>query len=198
VETRISQEGEIQVKSPMNMTGYYRDPQGTAAAFTADGFIHSGDLGEMDRDGWLRIKGRMKEQFKTAKGKYVTPSAIEMMLGTHPAIEMCLVMGSGLPAPVAIAVLTPPARENAKTAEGRLALEHSLADLLDRVNAALAPHERIASVTLTDAKWGIDNGLLTPTLKLRRAPLELRYSPFIEQWRAQAKRVVWHFETEKT
>ena len=196
VETRISQDGEIQVRSPMNMIGYYRDAVATGEVFTEDGFVRSGDLGEIDSGGWLRIKGRIKEQFKTAKGKYVLPSAIEMMLGTDPSLENCLVMGSGLPAPIAVAVLSPAAQAAAETPAGRSELEHSLSDLRERINRSLAPHERIASIALTKTKWTIENGSLTPTLKLRRAVLENRYSPLLEEGRRGQNAIFWLDETQ--
>jgi long-subunit acyl-CoA synthetase (AMP-forming) len=195
VETRIAPEGEIQVKSPMNMLGYYNDPAATRDVFTADGFIRTGDLGEVDPDGWLKIKGRIKDQFKTSKGKYVSPGAIEMMLGVHSAIETCIVIGSGLPAPIAVAVLSPEAQAQSSDPEGRILLERSLEDLVHMTNAQLAPHERLHSLVLTRSRWTIENGLLTPTLKLRRAILEDRYTRFARQWLAKNQIIIWHDET---
>ncbi|HEY7210100.1 MAG TPA: AMP-binding protein [Bryobacteraceae bacterium] len=194
VETRIAGNGEIQVKSPMNMLGYYHDLEATAGVMTADGFIETGDLGEIDSEGWLKIKGRIKEQFKTAKGKYVSPGAIEMMLEVHEAIEMCLVMGSGLAAPIAIAVLTAEARRLSERPESRQLLEHSLTDLVHTVNFQLAPHERLSILVLTQTRWSVENGFITPTLKLRRAELEAHYAKYIRQWIAQEQHLIWHSE----
>jgi long-chain acyl-CoA synthetase len=178
----------------MNMLGYYHDLEATAGVMTADGFIETGDLGEIDSEGWLKIKGRIKEQFKTAKGKYVSPGAIEMMLEVHEAIEMCLVMGSGLPAPIAIAVLTAEARRLSERPESRQLLEHSLTDLVHTVNFQLAPHERLSILVLTQTRWSVENGFITPTLKLRRAELEAHYAKYIRQWIAQEQHLIWHSE----
>ena len=99
------------IKSPMNMVGYYKGPQGAREGFTEDGFFRTGDIVQLDADGQVKIIGRVKEQFKTSKGKYVAPAPIESMLMAHPAIEACCVMGAGLPSPFAVVVLSPDARK---------------------------------------------------------------------------------------
>jgi len=134
VETKIAPNGEVLVKSPMNMLGYYRDAEATQEAFTEDGFIRTGDLGELTPQGWLKITGRIKEQFKTSKGKYVSPVTIEMLLGSHSAIESCLVMGAGLEAPFAIVILSSEALQSVNDDVRRKALEESLHNLLDTTN----------------------------------------------------------------
>ena len=189
VETRIAENSEVLIKSPMSMIGYYGDPEATRDTFTADGFIRTGDLGVLE-EGWLKINGRIKEQFKTSKGKYVSPSAIEMMLGAHGAVETCLVMGSGLPAPIAIAVLSNEAQQLAATASGREELERSLEKLLNSTNAELAPHERLGFLVLVNSKWTIERGFITPTLKVKRPVLEHYYSPFIAEWTSLKKRII--------
>ena len=95
VEVRIGADEEVQMRSPMNMIGYYRNDEGTRACFTADGFFRTGDKGELAPDGQLKIVGRIKEQFKTSKGKYVSPVPIEKRLSIHPALEATCVMGDG-------------------------------------------------------------------------------------------------------
>jgi long-chain acyl-CoA synthetase len=192
VETKISAGGEILIRSPMNMLGYYKNPEETRQIFTDDGFIHSGDLGELSADGWLKISGRIKEQFKTAKGKYVAPSAIENLLATHPAIENCLVLGAGRAAPCAVAALTVEALQQASTETGRKALQKTFENLLNSVNSKVEPHERLAFIALTHSHWTIQNGFVTPTLKLKRAPLETFYNELIPEWLDQRALVVWH------
>ena len=98
-------QGEILIKSPGQFSGYYKQPELTAASFTEDGFFRTGDLGERRADGMLKITGRAKELFKTAKGKYVAPAPIENRINVHPLVELSLVSGVGQPAAYAIVVL---------------------------------------------------------------------------------------------
>ena len=192
VETKISAGGEILVRSPMNTLGYYHNPEETRQIFTEDGFIRTGDLGELSADGWLKITGRIKEQFKTAKGKYVAPSAIENLLASHPAIENCLVLGLGLASPCAVVILTREALQQASTEAGRTALEKSFEDLLNSTNSKLERHERLAFLALANAHWTIENGFVTPTLKLKRLKLEAFYQPLLAKWFEEDRRVIWH------
>ncbi len=194
VETLIAEEDEVLLRSPMNMLGYYRDSDATRNVMSDDGFIRTGDQGELDPEGWLKIKGRLKEQFKTSKGKYVTPSPIELMLGLHEAIESCLVMGSGLAAPVGVIVLSTEAQQIAAIETERLTLEHSLESLLETTNNKLASHERLQFLSVVPSKWTIDRGFITPTLKLKRSVLENYYMPFVSGWAAQDRRIIWHSE----
>jgi long-chain acyl-CoA synthetase len=188
VETRIAENGEVLVRSSMNMTGYYKDPEGSRSAFTADGFFRTGDLGELDADGWLRIIGRVKEQFKTSKGKYVSPAPIEQWFSMHPAVDACCVVGSGAPSPFAI-VLGSQAVFTTGTREG---WELEFSRLLDEVNARLEAHEKLRFIVVTDDPWTVENGLITPTLKLKRALLESRYAENFADWFSQGKPIVWH------
>ncbi len=192
VETKIGENREVVVKSPMNMLGYYRDEVGTQEVFTENGFIRTGDLGQLDEDRWLKIEGRIKEQFKTSKGEYILPSAIERMLSAYPAIETCMVMGSGLPAPFAVVVLSDEALKAAAYPGARAELERSLEDVLGSTNGKLAPHEHLKFIVLVDSKWTIERGFVTPTLKLKRAALESYYSPFILDWMARGAKLIWH------
>jgi long-chain acyl-CoA synthetase len=178
----------------MNMLGYYRDSVATQEVLTEQGFVRTGDLGQLDADRWLKIDGRIKEQFKTTKGEYVVPSAIERMLNEHPAIGMCIVMGSGLAAPFGIASLSDEGLKAKLNQGARAELARSLEGLLDNTNAKLAPHERLKFLVLVDSKWTIAEGFLTPTLKLKRTALEARYSPFISDWISQGTRLIWHVE----
>jgi long-chain acyl-CoA synthetase len=191
VESKLTENGELLLKSPMNMMGYYKDPEATRSAFDEDGFFRTGDLVSMDADGQIRIIGRVKEQFKTSKGKYVAPAPIESRLTEHPAVEACCLMGAGLSSPFALIMLNPEARARCVNAEARRALEESLATRLKEVNAELDPHERVAFLAVVDGPWTIANGLITPTLKIRRANLEGRYLECIDAWRGQNRQIVW-------
>jgi long-chain acyl-CoA synthetase len=192
VETKISETGEVLLRSPMNMVGYYKNPEDTRQAFTEDGFIRTGDLGELSADGWLKITGRIKEQFKTTKGKYVSPAKIEGFLSTHPAVENCLVLGANLAAPCGVVVLTPAALRQASTEAGRRAITESFEVLLTSINSQVETHEHMAFIALVNLPWTIERGFITPTMKLKRAPLEAFYGPLAEAWLEQYSTVVWH------
>ena len=188
--TRISAEGEVQIKGPMNMIGYYRNPDLTREVFTDDGFFRTGDRGEIDEQGRLRLVGRLKEEFKTSKGKYVAPGQIEKLLSCSYLFESVAVFGSGMTAPFAMAVLAPPIRKDLDSAH-RSYIEAKLATELDTVNAQLEHHEQLRFIVISEQPWTIDNELLTPTLKVRRATLEQRYSPRFASWENSQTKVIW-------
>jgi long-chain acyl-CoA synthetase len=192
VETKISETGEVLVRSPMNMLGYYRDPDMTRQAFTEDGFFRTGDLGELDSDGWLRIIGRVKEQFKTSKGKYVSPAPIEHLLSAHPEIEACCVMGAGAAQPFALVLLFREALPGLNDPEELTRREQAFQALLDQVNARLEAHEKLQFMVVTDQPWTIGNGLLTPTMKLKRNVLENQYGRYFDEWKERKRAIVWH------
>lgn len=192
VDVKISEQGEILIKSPTNMMGYYKAPELTAAAFTEDGFLKTGDRGEIDAEGRLKITGRVKELFKTSKGKYVSPAPIENKLLAHTHIEMVCVAGASFPQPCALIQLDPEARKRLGQGAFRNELETSLTSLLKQVNATLDPHEQMDFVAVIKDEWQIDNGFLTPTLKLKRGRVEDAYTSYFEGWYAAKKDVIWH------
>jgi len=191
VSHRISAQGEILVKSPGNMLGYYEAPELTAEALDAEGYVHTGDLGSIDPQGRLQITGRIKELFKTSKGKYVAPAPIENELLLSEALDMVVVTGGNKPQPFALAVLTEHARPLGADSHRRQAIQTALREHLDRVNDRLDAHERLAKLIVVSEPWTIENGLLTPSLKVKRAALEARYAPNIEAWYANSERVQW-------
>ena len=191
VQAKLGERGELLIKSPMNMLGYYQDPQGTRAAFDGDGFFRTGDIVHIEPDGQLRIIGRAKEQFKTSKGKYVVPAPIESKLMAHPAVEACCLMGAGLPSPFALILLSDEARKQCSAPDGQKALEQSLKAQMEQVNAQLDPQERVSFIAVADGPWTVGNGLITPTLKIKRAALEGRYQPFVDHWERHNSPVVW-------
>jgi long-chain acyl-CoA synthetase len=191
VETRVTEEGELLIRSPMNMAGYYREPELTRSAFTADGFFRTGDLVAVDPDGQTRIVGRLKEQFKTSKGKYVAPAPIESRLMEHPAVEAACVLGAGRANPLAIVVLSEAMRQRCTDPEQRRAAEQSLLERLEILNRGLEPYERVTRLVIAEGPWTIANGVLTPTMKMRRSVVEERYRWAVEQSDAPAGPVVW-------
>ncbi len=191
VEVRIAETGEVQVRSGATMQGYYLDPEKTAETLTVDGFLRTGDKGEQDDEGNLRLTGRLKEIFKTSKGKYVAPAPIENRLAVHGKIEQVCVVGDGMPQPMALCVLSELARQDASQG-GRLELEQSLRTLLDEVNGQLDKHERLLGIVLVKEVWGIDNGFLTPTLKIKRSVVEDAYADRYDAWMERREPVLWH------
>jgi long-chain acyl-CoA synthetase len=192
VQSRLdSATGEIQMKAPCLMLGYYREPELTAETFTADGWLHTGDKGEMDAQGNLRITGRVKDLFKTSKGKYVAPAPIEDRLVMHAAVEACCVTGANLGQPLALLMLNAEAAARAAGAAGRADLEASLSAHLEQVNAALDPHERLDCLVLTTRAWTVDNDLITPTFKVKRNRIEQDFAARYEEWTTSGRRVVW-------
>ena len=191
VECKLSEEGEILVKSPSTMLGYYKAPELTAEVIDKDGFLHTGDRGVIDKDGSLKITGRVKELFKTSKGKYVAPAPIENELLLHPEIEQACVSGANMPQPYALVVLTEQARADAKDGSKRAALERSLSEHLTKVNASLDQHENLEKLVVVSDPWTIENAMLTPTMKLKRSAIESAYEPKVEGWYSEKAAVLW-------
>ena len=190
VDCRVSEEGEIQVKSPANMLGYYKMPEASVEAFTPDGYLRTGDRGELDPDGRLRITGRTKELFKTSKGKYVAPAPIENEILVLHEVEVALVSGSGLSSAYAMVLLSEEARGRVAAGE-KEAVEAALAAHLKAVNANLAHHEKLATFVVISDEWTIESGLLTPTMKIKRNKIEDRYGEHAAGWIEARKPVIW-------
>ncbi|NUU38993.1 AMP-binding protein [Pseudomonas sp. C2B4] len=191
VECRIGDDNEILVKSPAQMLGYYKRPELTAESYTADGLFRTGDRGELDEQGRLRITGRVKELFKTAKGKYVAPVPIEAKLGNHPRVEASCVTGVGLVQPVALINVSPETRAALATADGRDKVATELEVFLGEVNAQFESHEQLGCLVVVAEPWTVANSLLTPTLKIRRNLIEERYQGQIEGWGGSGGKVVF-------
>ena len=192
VDARIDAEsGEIQMRSGALMLGYYKEPELTREAFTADGWLRTGDKGQVDAQGALRITGRLKDLFKTSKGKYVAPAPIEDKLGMHASVEACIVAGANLGQPLGIVMLNPEAAALAGNPAARAELEHSLAEHLRSVNAVLDPHEQLACLVIVTTAWTVDNDLITPTFKVKRNRIEELYAVNYERWEMSGKKVIW-------
>jgi long-chain acyl-CoA synthetase len=172
---RISPEGEIQNKHPGVTKGYFKDPEKTAELFTEDGWLRTGDVGRLDEDGYLYVTGRVKEIFKTLKGKYVTPAPIEGAFLRNTDIDQLCLVGAGLRQPIMLVNLNSSAKS-----KPRETLEKELATTMDQIDAGLEDHEKVAKVIVTREPWSIDNNLLTPTMKVRRNQVEQHYSAIIQ------------------
>ncbi len=183
--------GEIQMKSPGLMMGYFKEPEQTREAYTADGWLHTGDKGSLDAEGNLKITGRVKDLFKTSKGKYVAPAPIEDRLVMHAAVEACAVTGANLGQPLGIVMLNAEGISQATDAAGREALEASLSVHLAAVNEQLDPHEQLECLVLVITPWSVDNGFITPTFKIKRNRVEEVYGANYERWVGGRKKIIW-------
>jgi len=191
VQVRISEEGEVLIKSPGQMLGYYKRPDLDAQSFTSDGFFKTGDLGSRRPDGQLKITGRLKEQFKTSKGKYVAPAPIENRLNANPMVELSMVSGSGFEKAYALVVLAEELRPKIHLASVRNDIENELADLLTHVNAHSADYEQLKMLVISTEPWTIENGCLTPTMKIKRSRIEFNVQHQLDHWYSQDQPIVW-------
>ena len=186
VEVKIAEDGEILVKGENVMLGYYKNAEQTAENIT-EGFFHTGDIGELDAEGFLKITDRKKEIFKTSGGKYVSPQLIENQLKLSRFIENAMVVGEGEKMPAAIIQLNFPfVREwarrhnlkigntNAEIAKNE-EVHNRVAQEVERVNRHLGKWEQVKLFDFTSDEWTIDEGLLTPTLKLKRRVIKEKY-----------------------
>jgi long-chain acyl-CoA synthetase len=191
VQCRIAPDtGEIQVKAPWNMLGYYKQPELTQEVLPEDGWLKTGDKGAVDAQGRLRITGRVKDLFKTSKGKYVAPAPIEDKLVMHMAVEACCVTGANLGQPLALVMLGEEALKLVQSG-GKAELEASLAEHLKAVNATLDPHEQLECLVITAEPWTVDNDLITPTFKVKRNRIEDLFAANYALWESARKPVIW-------
>lgn len=186
VTSKLSGDGEILVKSDCLMLGYYKEPEKTKEMFTDDGFLRTGDVGEFDHDGYLSITGRVKDQFKTDKGKYISPAPIELEYTKNTDIEQVCLVGMGIPQPLALVV--PSELGHKKT---KVELSKSLAETLRQINPSLQSYEKVAKVVIMKEEWSVDNGLLTPTMKIKRNQVEKIHMHMYKDWFDQENDVIW-------
>jgi len=175
-DVKLSSEREILIKHEALMDGYYKMEEETNKTII-DGWLYTGDEGAIDKDGFLTITGRVKDLFKTSKGKYVAPSPIEMKLSANKNVEQVCLVGAGLPQPMAIIVLS--ARGKAKREED---LKFSLTKTLEIVNLKLDSHEKIHNLVVLKENWTVENKLLTPTMKIKRNVIEKLYKSNYQIW----------------
>ncbi|MBL8306833.1 MAG: AMP-binding protein [Rubrivivax sp.] len=193
VQCRIDpSNGEIQCKAPWTMLGYYKEPELTRQTMTDDGFLHTGDKGAVDAQGRLKITGRVKDLFKTSKGKYVAPAPIEDKLVMHPAIEACCVTGANLGQPLALAMLNAEAIKKSRDAAGKAELESTLAAHIKGINELLDPHEQLDCIVLMTEAWTVDNDIITPTFKVKRNRIEDLFAKNYDNWVGMRKKVIWY------
>lgn len=186
VEVTTDTNGEILVRHPALMQGYYKDEKTTASVMTGDGFLRTGDQGVVDAEGFLTITGRIKDQFKTDKGKFIAPAPIELKLSGNADIDHVCVVGTGLPQPIALATLSPNGLKKPRTlVEGELQTQIAV------INQQLESHERLGMVVILAESWSIENGMLTPSMKIKRNAVERRYGASYREWATHEGTVVW-------
>jgi len=192
VECRLSPEGEVLVRSRAAMLGYYKDPVRTAEVLDEDGFLHTGDLGEIDQEGFLRLTGRAKDIFKTSKGRYVTPVPIETELLDNPLIEDACVVGHDLPQPLGLVRL----RDAGQSPPDQT--ERQLSALLQQVNDNLQRSEHLSCLVVIRDEWSSANGFRTPNQKLKRNVVEATYQGQMHFWLVSGNNIVWQQNVENT
>lgn len=189
VEARLATDGELQVRSRATMMGYFKEPEKTAETLTEDGFLRTGDIGEIDNEGFLRLTGRSKDIFKTSKGKYVAPAPIENLVAVHSRIEQVCVVGNNLAQPLALLQLSEAGQQEAGANRAQLTKDFN--ELLDHINAKVDRHEQLSCLVVVEDNWTIENGFMTPTLKIKRNVVEATYQDQFELWSVSGHRVLW-------
>jgi long-chain acyl-CoA synthetase len=183
---KLSANGEICVKNNCLLLGYYKDPEETAAVFDADGYLKTGDIGEYDHDGFLTITGRAKDQFKTDKGKYISPAPMELKLSKNPDIEQVCIVGMGIPQPIMLVIPSILGKSKSRTE-----LNESLLQSILDINPGLEKHEKIEKAVIMKEDWTMENGLMTPTLKIKRSRVEKIHMHMYRRWFDSEERVLY-------
>jgi long-chain acyl-CoA synthetase len=198
VEIRLGERDELLVRGPNVMLGYWNDPKKTADTFTADGWLRTGDIGRIDEQGHLYIVGRLKEILVTSTGEKVPPSDLELAISEDPLFDQVMVIGEGRPFVAALAVLNREvwhelAQHLHLDPEDERSVQHAEAHrcVLERLEPRLKSfpsYARVRGVWLTLQAWTVDEGLITPTMKLRRRQLEQRFEQAIRELYGQHAR----------
>jgi len=186
VKAKLSAEGEICIKNDCLMKGYYKAPDLTAEVFDDEGYLKTGDIGEFDHDGFLTITGRVKDQFKTDKGKYISPSHIELLLSNNTDLEQICIVGTGIPQPIALITLS----ELGK-AKPKKEFITSIMKSVEQINPTLEKHERLEKVVVMKEDWTVANGLATPSLKVKRSAIEKIHQDFYKSWFDMDEKVIF-------
>lgn len=184
-EVRI-QEGEIQMKSEYVMQGYYKEPKLSKAAFDNE-WLKTGDAGTLAPSGYLKITGRIKENFKTSKGFYVSPSTIETHIQNHSLVDQVCVVGANLPEPMALIILKPEARELEKSQ-----IEEQLDEVFSTLKIHFKHYELIKKIIVIEEPWTVENNCMTPTLKIRRMEIERIYERYFGDWFKSRNKIIYY------
>jgi long-subunit acyl-CoA synthetase (AMP-forming) len=184
VTIKLVDDHEIWIKSPALFSGYYRQKNGSSD-IDENGWLHTGDIGSIDNEGYLTLQGRKKDTFKTAKGKFVTPVPIEKIIQDDGFFEQCCLIGSGMISPILLA--------NTNEKHDKFIFNQRLEQLLEKLNSQLESHSKIRGIFIIKESWDVASGLLTPTLKIKRHLLEKQYHYLDQRWPNNQK-VVWEYK----
>jgi len=186
VEIKIDEKtNEVLMKAPWNMSGYYKELKKSDSALK-DGWLHTGDMGELDAEGYLTLTGRLSDTFKTAKGKFIVPAPLELAFAVNTDVEQVCVTGSNLPQPVAICLLSEIGLQKDKAG-----VEAGIRENLETTNNGLPNYTKLAKVIISKETWSAENDMLTTTLKIKRNKIFQHYKQLLEQWNIQDGLIVW-------
>ena len=185
-QAKLSDIGEICIKNNNLMLGYFKNPEETAKAFDSEGYLKTGDIGEYDHDGYLTITGRAKDQFKTDKGKYISPAPMELALTRNTDIEQVCIVGMGIPQPIMLVIPSYSGMNKSKSE-----LKDSLLQSILELNPLLEKHEKIEKAVVMKENWTVENGLMTPTLKIKRTQVEKIHRHMYRSWFDAEERVLF-------
>jgi len=183
---KLSDIGEICVKNDSLLLGYFKNPEETAKVFDSQGYLKTGDIGEYDHDGFLTITGRAKDQFKTDKGKYISPAPIELAFSKNTDIEQICIVGMGIPQPIMLIIPSVTGQNKSKTD-----FKESLLQSILEINPSLEKHEKIEKAVVMKEDWTVENGLMTPTLKIKRTQVEKIHMHMYRQWFDDEERILY-------
>ena len=184
VDLKISDQGEILMKGPFTLSCYYKNEEVTNKTLK-DGWLHTGDKGHIDKDGFLYITGRIKDMFKTSKGKYIEPGVLEAYFGNVSEFSQVCVVGLNCDQPLLLAVPSESAKDN------KSAVNTKLTKTLDQINDKLDNYKKISKIIFVKEDWVPENGMTTPTLKIKRSKIDEQFSGQYSKWEKNDDKVIW-------
>ena len=184
VDLKISDQGEILMKGPFTLSCYYKNEEVTNETLK-DGWLHTGDKGHIDKDGFLYITGRIKDMFKTSKGKYIEPGVLEAYFGNVSEFSQLCVVGLNCDQPLLLAVPSESAKDN------KAAVNTKLTKTLDQINDKLDNYKKISKIIFVKEDWVPENGMTTPTLKIKRSKIDEQFSDQYSKWEKNDDKVIW-------
>ncbi|MDA9101454.1 AMP-binding protein [bacterium] len=184
VDLKISDQGEILMKGPFTLSCYYKNEEVTNKTLK-DGWLHTGDKGHIDKDGFLYITGRIKDMFKTSKGKYIEPGVLEAYFGNVSEFSQVCVVGLNCDQPLLLAVPSESAKDN------KAAVNTKLTKTLDQINDKLDNYKKISKIIFVKEDWVPENGMTTPTLKIKRSKIDEQFSNQYSKWEKNDDKVIW-------
>ena len=186
VEVKIDEESEeILMRGPYVMLGYYNDTETTDNTIK-NGWLHTGDKGKLDADGHLYITGRVKDTFKTSKGEFIDPAKIEALFGEVEYFDQMCIVGFAIPQPIMLVNISDVAK---KITKGEL--QKNLSTKMEMVNSKLFNYKRVSTIVICSDDWTPQNGILTPTMKIKRGAVDKMYMDKYEQWHQSKEKVIW-------